>query len=174
LSQGKLPLRTGWLGEVSISRNQFVAEVRGLTQSLSQTVGDLYTPSCRAKLGDNQCKINMASFTFSGTVSTKTSNQVFTSSSLTQDDAYFNFGKITFTSGENSGLSMEVKEYMKGKVTLVFPMPYTIETGNTFSIQAGCDKSFETCVARFNNAVNFRGEPHVPGIDKMLETAGTM
>jgi hypothetical protein len=26
---------------------------------------------------------------------------------------------------------------------------------------------------RVDNAVNFRGEPHVPGLDRMLETAGT-
>jgi uncharacterized phage protein (TIGR02218 family) len=45
--------------------------------------------------------------------------------------------------------------------------------GNSFSLVAGCDKSFTTCAEKFNNAINFRGEPHVPGIDKMLETAGT-
>jgi len=28
-------------------------------------------------------------------------------------------------------------------------------------------------VAKFNNAVNFRGEPHAPGMDKMLATAAT-
>lgn len=173
ITQGKLPLRTGWLGEVSLSRNQFVAEVRGLTQSLSQHLGDLYAPACRAKLGDSKCNVNMAGFTFIGSVTTKTSNQVFTSDDLTQDISYFDGGKITFTSGENNGLSMEVKEYTPGSVMLVFPMPYVVELSDGFSIEAGCDKRFETCVERFNNAVNFRGEPHVPGTDEMLSTAGT-
>lgn len=173
MSQGVLPLRTGWLGEVSISRNRFVAEIRGLTQRLSQTVGDLYSPSCRAKLGDERCKVDIADFTFTASVTGVSSNQEFAASALTQEAGYFDFGKLTFTSGNNAGLSMEVKEYAPGKVTLVFPMPYAVEMGDGFSIAAGCDKSFETCMARFGNAVNFRGEPHVPGMDKMLQTAGT-
>jgi uncharacterized phage protein (TIGR02218 family) len=32
-------------------------------------------------------------------------------------------------------------------------------------ITAGCDKSFATCKARFDNGINFRGFPHVPGSD---------
>lgn len=172
-SHGKLPLRQGWLGEVSFSRHQFVAEVRGLTQLLSQTVGDLYAPACRAKLGDGKCKVEMAAFTRDANVTEKTNNQVFAASGLAQEAGYFDFGKLTFTSGKNAGLSMEVKEYEPGKVTLVFPMPYEVAVGDGFSIAVGCDKSFETCVGRFNNAVNFRGEPHVPGIDKMLQVAGS-
>src|SRR5262249_56713500 len=60
LTQGALKLRRGWLGEVSISRQHFVAEVRGLAQRLSQTIGDLFSPSCRATLGDARCGVNLA------------------------------------------------------------------------------------------------------------------
>ncbi len=35
LSQGKLDLRCGWLGEVQYSKGHFSAKIRGLTQSLS-------------------------------------------------------------------------------------------------------------------------------------------
>ena len=44
-------------------------------------------------------------------------------------------------------------------------MPEQIEAGDTFVVTAGCDKRFDTCRARFNNAVNFRGFPHIPGND---------
>ena len=30
---------------------------------------------------------------------------------------------------------------------------------------AGCDKTFATCKAKFDNALNFRGFPHLPGND---------
>lgn len=173
IGQGRLLLRRGWLGEVSLSRHHFVAEVRGLTQNLVQMLGDLYAPACRAKLGDSKCGINILDYTFSATVTTKTSNQQLGASALIQEIGYFDFGKITFTSGNNMGISMEVKEYTPGALTLVFPMPYDFMVDDTFTIEAGCDKRFETCIQRFNNAVNFRGEPHVPGIDKMLQTAGT-
>jgi hypothetical protein len=29
---------------------------------------------------------------------------------------------------------------------------------------------FATCCSKFRNAVNFIGEPHIPGKDKLLET----
>lgn len=173
ISQGTLPLRRGYLGEVSHRTHRFVAEIRGLTQHLSQHIGEFYSPACRANLGDSRCKFSLASVTHSATVSSVTDNQQFTAASLTQDDGFFTFGKITFTSGNNNGLSMEVKEYTTGNIILVFPLPYAVTAGDGFDIEAGCDKTFETCVNRFNNAVNFRGEPHVPGTDKLFETAGT-
>ena len=91
----------------------------------------------------------------------------------------FNFGFVKFMTGLNSALSMEVKTYLRdnsgvgGVVSLSLSMPYDIVVGNQLEITAGCDKSFSTCQGKFNNAINFRGEPHVPGSDKAMETAGT-
>jgi hypothetical protein len=58
LSQGTLRLRRGRLGEV-VARDDgtFRAELRGLAQALNVTVGELYTPECRADLGDARCKV---------------------------------------------------------------------------------------------------------------------
>ncbi len=36
------------------------------------------------------------------------------------------------------------------------------------TVTIGCDKSFATCRDRFANALNFRGFPHMPGIDRIL------
>jgi len=38
-------------------------------------------------------------------------------------------------------------------------------------VTAGCDKRFDTCRNRFNNAVNFRGFPHIPGNDFVIRYA---
>ena len=32
-------------------------------------------------------------------------------------------------------------------------------------LTAGCDRNYSTCVNRFGNRLNFRGEPMVPGTD---------
>jgi uncharacterized phage protein (TIGR02218 family) len=40
--------------------------------------------------------------------------------------------------------------------------------GATFQIFAGCDKRVATCRAKFANAVNFRGFPHMPGNDALI------
>ncbi len=58
LTQGALKMRRGRLGEVTITANGlFFAELRGLTQAYSRRIGELYTPECRADLGDARCKI---------------------------------------------------------------------------------------------------------------------
>ena len=36
------------------------------------------------------------------------------------------------------------------------------------AVAAGCDKSFATCGTRFGNRINFRGFPHMPGVDAVL------
>ncbi len=177
VSQGSLKLRRGWLGEVSLQKHQFIAEVRGLTQRLSQTIGELFSPSCRATLGDNRCKINLSAHMVTGSVTTTHTSQFFVDSARTESSGIYTFGLLTFTSGANHGLSMEVKEYIHtsggGQIYLALPMPYLISSGDAYSLSKGCDKTMQTCFSRFNNVVNFRGEPAVPGLDRMLETAGT-
>jgi hypothetical protein len=85
------------------------------------------------------------------------------------DSGYFDRGVITFTSGLNNGFSMEVKSYTTGQITLALPMPYAVAAGDTYSLVAGCDKSLTTCRDRFDNIVNFRGEPYLPGADKLIQ-----
>lgn len=82
---------------------------------------------------------------------------------------HFDFGVITFTSGLNTGLSMEVRQYVPGQITLVLPMPYACAIGDDYELVAGCDKLHTTCQVKFSNLVNFRGEPHVPGVDKAVQ-----
>ncbi len=174
LSQGKMVVKRGRLGEVTINGQLFQAEVRGLTQHLSQTIGEVFSPSCRAILGDTRCKVALASFTASATVTEVTNNQTFAASSLNQAAGYFTGGEMEWTSGNNDGRRMEVKEFAESAVGLALPMGKSIQVGDTFDIIAGCDKTRETCQGKFSNILNFRGEPDVPGTDKLLTTAGTL
>lgn len=180
LTQGVLKLRRGWLGEVTLSQGRFRAEVRGLAQALGQTIGELYSPSCRAALGDVRCKVNLAAHTVTGSITSVASGnrQAFTDSARSEASSVFASGKLTFTSGANDGLSMEVKEHSYrsgagGNFTLALPLPYALAPGDAYTLIKGCDKTLGTCKNRFDNIINFRGEPHVPGLDRMLETAGT-
>lgn len=86
---------------------------------------------------------------------------------------FYDFGLITFTSGANAGLSMEVKKYTVGVIELQLPMPYPVAVGDNYTIVTGCGKRFvEDCVTKFNNGVNFQGEPDLPGIDKVMRVGG--
>src|SRR5690606_8731102 len=58
LSQGILRSRRGHLGEViATPQGYFRAELRGMTQNLSQNIGQIYQAECRADLGDSKCRI---------------------------------------------------------------------------------------------------------------------
>jgi uncharacterized phage protein (TIGR02218 family) len=172
-AMGRLPLKTGWIGEVTVQGGQFIAEMRGITSRLQQSIGDVYTANCRAALGDARCGVNLASYTFSGSVTGAEGAYAFSDSSKTQANGYFSGGKVTFSSGSNIGIAMEVRDFSAGRFGLFLPLPSPITVGDAYTVHAGCDKRFDTCVARFFNAMNFRGEPHVPGTDKLLETSAT-
>lgn len=179
LTKGHLVLKTGYIGEISQTKDTFTAEVRGLTQKLEQNFGELYSPTCRARLGDGRCKINMNSTILqnninynlknTGIVNQVINNRLIIDNSRNEPISFFNFGFLTFTSGENIGKSMEIKNSENEKILLFLPLQRAIRISDTFIIQAGCDKFFNTCIGKFNNAINFRAEPHLPGRDKVLE-----
>ncbi len=168
LSQGKIILKRGTIGQVDLKDTVFKAELRGLTQALSQQIVELYTPDCRADLGDSRCKVDLAVLTVVGRVTAATDRYGFTDASRTEAEGYWDGGLVTWTGGANVGRKMEVQTFASGAFSLFLPMPGEIAIGDTYSLHPGCDKSFDSCRDRYANALNFRGEPHVPGSDKVL------
>lgn len=113
-----------------------------------------------------------AAFKRFATVAGVTDNRVF-EISVTEPravDGWFAFGAVAWESGANAGLVMEVKGWTQatGEVELFLAMPFAVQVGDTLTVYAGCDKQLSTCIGRFDNAVNFRGEPFVPGQDEYL------
>jgi uncharacterized phage protein (TIGR02218 family) len=166
-SDGVETIMAGVLGEVRYMRNSLAVELRGLQQFLQQPIGSVSSKTCRARLGDSLCTKALGPFTFAATVTSVTSNQVFTATALTQAADYFGEGILTWTSGPNINLVQKVKTHGTGGVlTLSLPMFQTVAIGHTFSIIAGCRKRMaEDCITKFSNVLNFQGEPHLPGID---------
>ena len=183
LSQGLMHERRGSLGEVSLKRGQFQTELRGLMQNLTRPITELYSAGCRARLGDERCTVDLTEYTATGTVVALSSDRQFTTdlgsatvrltptTTGAPTDDYFLGGLLTFTSGLNSGLEMEVKSYTAASELIVLHllMPFHVEPGDTFSVHAGCDKNLATCRDKFGNVINFRGEPYVPGLDQTLQ-----
>lgn len=174
ISNGKDIITTGKLGQISLGKNSFEAEVRGIANAYLQSVGEVYQPSCRATLGDARCKVDLAPFTVTGTVASVSADQtVLYDASRTEAADYFTYGLLTMTSGASIGSSMEVKSFTSGTISLQFQLANGVAAGDTYSLVAGCAKRFDDdCVNKFNNAVNFRGEPHLPGTDKVYRIGG--
>jgi hypothetical protein len=88
---------------------------------------------------------------------------------LGNESGYFDFGLLTMTSGANAGISREVKQYTPGQITLAMPFPYAVVAGDSYSLVPGCDKQLVTCRDTYDNVVNFRGEPYLPGVDRIVQ-----
>ncbi len=164
----RIIMRAGNLGEVSRGPNAFSAEVRGLAHALNQVTGRVFQRVCDADLGDARCGVNIASATntASGTISTVESRRGFMVSGIeTFSQGWFARGTLTWVTGANATRSMEVKRHAGSHLELWLAMADPIAVGDTFSITAGCDKTFAICRQKFANALNFRGFPHMPGND---------
>lgn len=169
---GILPLMGARLGEISIKDGTFETELRSLGQALQQATGRVYGLECDANLGDNRCKVDTTPFTFPGVVDGIFDIISFRDNSRTEEDDYFQYGLLRFTSGVNDGLEVEIKGYkLEQQLVVLLETPaYPFELGTTCQLTAGCDKTLETCRDKFNNVANFRGYPHMPTEQSITET----
>jgi uncharacterized phage protein (TIGR02218 family) len=162
---------SGSVGEVKRGESTFTAELRSLAHYLGQEKGRTYQYACDATLGDARCGVNLAdpAYTGSGVVTSADTAYLFRASGLSGFTAdWFAGGLLTWIGGANAGRAMEVKRHTivtsgEAEIELWRSMASSIAPGDAFTITAGCDKTFAACQAKFANAVNFRGFPHIPG-----------
>lgn len=165
INDPKLILRRGTIGRLSYGKNGFTAEIRGLTEAYQQKAGAVYQKTCRATLGDAKCGVNLASYTTTGMVTAVYSDTEFETNVVAVAGTY-DYGYITWTSGDNMYTTSETKVYNDdGTIEVYLPTIWQPQVGDMFRIVAGCDRNYSTCINRFNNRLNFRGEPMVPGND---------
>jgi uncharacterized phage protein (TIGR02218 family) len=166
----QIKLLRGRLGEVSLEQQTARAELRSLTQMLQQRTGRTHEVACSYELGDAKCGVDLDDFRVTGTVTAVVNQHRIADTSRTQAADWFNQGKITFTSGNCAGLSMEIQRWTGGgtkNFVLSLDMPYPIEVGDEYTASPGCNKTYATCKDKFDN-MNFSGFPHIPGTDFAL------
>lgn len=165
-------VKAGTLGEVAPNRDGFVVELRSIEQALQQQIGDVTQKTCRYRLGDARCRVNLTSWTHTAAVTAVTSRSVFTAASLAQAADYFTEGELRFLSGANAGFARKIKSSASGgALTLSIAAPYDVAAGDTLQLIAGCRKRhLEDCKTKFSNILNFGGEPHLAGIDALTSS----
>jgi uncharacterized phage protein (TIGR02218 family) len=162
LNQGSMNLHSGTFGKITLNSGRFIVEIIGLSAKLEKSMGELYSPTCRAQFCDDKCKADIKKFSKVGVVTKVIDEKRFEDANLTESDEYYKYGMVKFfDSAAHAPFEGVVKEYKNKEVTLFAPFPYKIFAGDQYSILAGCDKTFSTCKSKFNNTINFRGEPHI-------------
>jgi uncharacterized phage protein (TIGR02218 family) len=161
-SRGVVNLFTGVVSDLKVDGGQVALTVSSNTIFLQGSFPRNYAlPQCNHALFDAGCTLLKSSFAVNASVGSATSTSV-TAASLTQASGYFALGYVTFTSGALNGLTRFVKSFASGVLTLLYPLPSTPAAGDTFTVYPGCDKTQNTCSAKFANLAHFRGYPYAP------------
>lgn len=165
----------GTLGEIRRGSGAFEAELRGLSEALNKPVGRAYLRQCDRVLGDAKCGVDIFAdgFVAEDVVDTSSGRRVIELKLLGEyDEDWFLHGKAVWVTGANAGAEGLVRVDQKRGLVHVIELweetKFPIENGDRIRVHAGCDKQVESCKAKFDNFLNFRGFPHMPGEDWSL------
>jgi len=174
LGMGDKKDRAGRLGDVTVNRQTFIAELLGLMESYGTIIGKLTQAACRYNLGDADCGYTfVAGDIVTGTIDTAPDFFTLNDLGRTEANRFFNEGSIEFGTGPAgetllTGLIYEIKSYVVGTWTTKHPMAYDA-TGYDYTMTRGCDRLFDTCRVTFSNVQNFGGEPWLRGPDALVQ-----
>ncbi|MGP7796942.1 DUF2163 domain-containing protein [Sphingomonas sp. CLY1604] len=164
-------LGEGRIGAVEVGEAGFTAELAGASGDLARPVVEDTSAECRAELGDRRCRVALGTRRRFARVLGVEGQEVTLDTAEPVAGAYAG-GTLRWFGGANAGLTQAVDGSAGMRVMLRAPPAFAVVAGALVELVEGCDKSFATCHARFGNAANFRGEPHLPGIDLLTRYPG--
>lgn len=164
------PISRGILGSVSRSGGGFGAEIDATDPLLATDLVPLTSPACRAELGDADCRVAMAARHARAQVVAFSGRQVTLDTSFA--DGIFVFGRMRWLTGRLRGTSQPIIAQAGASLTLARAAVPADAPGWQVELVEGCDKSAAICATRFANIANFRGEPHLPGLDLLTRFGG--
>jgi len=169
----------GKTGSVQFGDNSYKFEIISAAERLQQrAILQPVMATCRFKLGDSRCTVDLGPLTVTGTVTavplvnifTRAKRRTFTDTGRTEADQYFQFGRVTWLTGANAGFSSDVRAFASDQFVLDRPCPSEIQIGDTYSATPGCDLLKPTCTTKFSNGINFGGFHYVRGYDDLNKT----
>ncbi len=168
----RMQLFRGSLGEVRQRGALFEIELRGLAETLNRPIGRAYVKTCDLALGVLKCGVDLGDPNFAVTLSVERAAEGATLEIGALPDfetGWFAHGELRWISGANMGTAGLIKQDLGAgtlrRIELWQEPARKIVLGDAFTLVAGCDKRAETCRVKFDNYLNFRGFPDMPGDD---------
>ncbi|UWP90072.1 DUF2163 domain-containing protein [Aliiroseovarius crassostreae] len=174
-SQRYLQFR-GNIGEITRENGAFRAELVGLSEALNRPQGRAFQKPCSALLGDKSCKVDLddPAYAVEAPLQVAGNEITFSFAGLGAfDSGWFEKGRLSVKTGDGAGLVGLIRKdkVLPGgarEITLWEALRAEIVAGDVIRLEAGCDKRAETCKAKFDNLLNFRGFPTIPGEDWLM------
>jgi uncharacterized phage protein (TIGR02218 family) len=170
---GQQPLAAGTIGTVEAgfgADSAFTATLRGPTALLAAPRVETYSPECRAELGDWRCRVPMRGRRQRGRIVAAEADRIRVEGIDADNAQLYSQGGLRVLSGRSAGLDRRIVGNDADWLSL--DAPIALAPADIVTLVEGCDKRFGTCVGRFGNGANFRGEPHVPGNDLLTRFGG--
>lgn len=165
----------GSLGEISRSEGAFRAELRGITEGLSDAQERVYQRNCTAVLGDTRCGVDLrgAGLRWTPEAEEIREGRIFRFPATPgYADRWFERGVLRVTSGAAQGLAGMIRnDRLSGawrEVELWDRLALDVQPGDGLELTAGCDRQPGTCREKFGNFLNYRGFPHLPSEDWLM------
>ncbi len=146
----------------------FVAQLQSAKADLARDPVPRTSPGCRARFCDLGCTLSASRFTHRAVASAldREANRVGFAGI---DPALFAQGELRWLDGPLTGLRATVLCADAQGLVLDRPLDKASAIGDRALLREGCDHTIATCSARFGNAVNFQGEPFLPGNDLLAQ-----
>lgn len=166
-----LELARGELGSVSREGGTYSVSLRsGAGAILAQPVVPITSPTCRARLGDAACRIDLRRHQRIVAIIGQVDSTVQCGA---LEPGVYPFGQLRWLGGANAGLAQAIVDQEGDSLFLAEAPAFAAIEGTHVLLTEGCDKRLASCVSRFANAENFRGEPHLPGMDLLTRYPGS-
>ena len=97
---------------------------------------------------------------------------IFEDTDRPEDATHFQYGVLTWLTGFNTGVRVEVSDFFKGPAPVFHMaegMPNPIVVGDTYRVTVGCARTIGACKT-FDNFRNYRGYNDMPTEDRALES----
>ena len=155
----------GTIGKITEEANGFAANLESRKVELERDPVPRTSPSCRAAFCGPGCTLSAARFSHEGSVIGFDPETGLLALSTTANLAALLGGSLRWLDGPYAGQTMEITATQNGGVAVSAPLDRALPALTRVILREGCDRTLRTCASRFANAVNFKGEPHLPGND---------
>lgn len=158
-------LYRGAIGQVEEQDGRFTADLVSRKAELQRDPVPRTSPTCRAEFCGPGCGLSAQRFTTAARITgcNLQTGAVMLEAGLATES--FQSGYLRWIDGPLTGLTSEIAGASGSEVLLATPLDDEIPPGTRVLLREGCDRTIETCSGRFDNALNFRGEPFLPGND---------
>ena len=161
-------LYSGSIAGVTSEGAGFRAELESAKARLAHDPIPVTGPTCRARFCGPGCGLNPAAFEKRVRVTAIDRDTQTLRVDLADASAY-RFGSLRWMDGPATGLSTRIVDTDGPVLMLAGRIDPDWSPGLRVQLREGCDRTVATCAARFDNAVNFQGEPFLPGNDMLAQ-----